>query len=256
MRESLTAATGGYVKREVVAGRDTYSSEQWPGGPSFEFAVGTDVRHRETLADGTVALDVTGTRVSPGFQVYSPWRGGGLYYTSLAFDSGGTCFGQPVTGFSFLDQSYLAHGDYWNDSRVWNEIQIVWGVFCNTYDNGDTEFGHLSWGAGDFRFISVAGQDGTTSLTREGISVDVAFGADGFATKAVCSGGGEDWVFETFGNGGMVDASAARLGWRGHVGACRRDGDDRVAVKSLAWVEIFPDRLGAAQAAEAAGGFE
>jgi hypothetical protein len=250
MRESLHAATGGYVSRDLVDGRDSYSSQQWPGGPSFEFAVGPDVRHREVLADGTVALDIAGDRIGPGFHVYSPWRGGGLYYTSLAYDAAGEFFGTPVSGFALLDQSYLAHGEYWNDSRVWNEIQIVWGVFCNRYADGDADFGHFSWGAGGFRFISVAGPLGTKALTREGVTVKVDFRADGFADEARIAAGDEEWVFTTFDNGAMVDASAARPGWRGHVGSCRRAGDDRVMTKSLGWVEIFPDRLASAQDAE------
>lgn len=242
MPESVRAASGGRVARRLEADHDVYEGEQYPGGAAFTFRSGEHVSWEESDGDRTF-LRLEGDLLAPGFHVHTPWRGGGMYYTSLCWRVEGEMFGEPVSGFALLDQSYLPHGAYWNDSPVWNRLQRAWSVFANAYADGTVEFGHLSHGADGFSFGVISDAEGPILDVRDEVAVDLDWGDDGFARRVDHHLGGQTWSFALADEGAMVDASAARPGWRGHVGTIRRSDDHRELVAGFGWQELFPDRL-------------
>jgi len=246
MPESFRAAHGGTVTRRLTPEGDLYQGSPHPGGPWFNFLSGPRLQWQES--DSTARfLDLAGDLAGPGFHVHAPWRQGeslgGVYYTSLCWRVEGRMFGEDVTGFALLDQSYLPHGVYWNDSPVWNHYQVIWSVFANAYDDGSVEFGHFSVGADNFRFGVVSDAEGPVLDVRDDATAEVEWGDDGFANRVDYRIGSEHWVYDHAPDGSMVDASAARPGWKGHVGTIRRADERRTAVAGFGWQEVFPDRL-------------
>lgn len=246
MPESFRAASGGTVKRALTNDGDLYEGGPFPGGPSFRFLSGPHVDWEESDGERTF-LRLSGDLAGPGFHVHAPWREGdelgGVYYTSLCWRVGGEMFGEEVTGFALLDQSYLPHGVYWNDSPVWNRYQVIWSVFANAFEDGSVEFGHFSVGADNFRFGVVSDVNGPVLDVRDDVEAEVTFGEDEFAQQVRYRIGDTRWVYEHAPDGSMVDASTARPGWKGHVGTILREDETRTPVAGFGWQEIFPDRL-------------
>lgn len=246
MPESLRAAQGGTVRRQLTEDGDLYESVGPAGTASFRFLAGPRLDWEES--DGSrLFLRLSGELAAPGFHVHAPWRDGeelgGVYYTSLCWRVEGEMFGEAVSGFALLDQSYLPHGVYWNDSPVWNRYQVIWSVFANAFDDGSVEFGHFSVGADNFRFGVVSDASGPVVEVRDDVDAEVTWGDDGFASRVDYRIGDSRWTYQHDPDGSMVDASAARPGWKGHIGTIRRADDSRTPVAGFGWQEVFPDRL-------------
>lgn len=238
----FTAASGGKVARNLRDGVDFYESSQYPGGPGFTVELGSDHFEWEE-SGGLVRLE--GTIAGPGFHVYTPWPGGGSYYTSLAYRAQGQIMGEEVTGFVGMDQSYLPHGIDWNESPIWNRLQGAWIVFANEYHDGSVEWGHISHGAERFTFATIG--DGTGSLladtTKVSSVVEFSGLSRGFVDRIVYDCDGDAWEFVKEPAGDMLDFSAARPGWFGQVGRVGRVGETRTRRRWWAWQEVFPSRL-------------
>ncbi|WP_183407898.1 hypothetical protein [Nocardioides marmoriginsengisoli] len=251
---SRQASIGGKVERRLEDGYDVTAGGSRARGAHFEVRLGDeDFTWSETGTEGPI-LELSGRLAAPGFQVYVPWRTaadeagrtgepGALYYTSTAYLAEGTMFGEKVTGFFAVDQSYLPHGVDWNNSAIWNRLQGGWNVFANEYDDGTVEWGHMSIGADRFRFAAVASQDGPVVDSRS-VEASIEWRDEEFVDRIVFDvGDGRPWEFVTDANGEMVEFSAARPGWSGHAGVLRRVDEQRRIVRHWAWQEVFPSRV-------------
>lgn len=251
---SQQASIGGKVARRLEDGYDVTAGGSASRGAHFEVRLGDqDFTWSESGTEGPI-LELSGRLAAPGFQVYVPWRNaedeagatgepGALYYTSTAYLAEGTMFGEKVTGFFAVDQSYLPHGVDWNNSAVWNRLQGGWNVFANEYDDGTVEWGHMSIGADQFRFAAVASHDGPVVDSLQ-VEAAIQWRDEEFVDRIVFEvGDGGPWEFVTDANGQMIEFSAARPGWSGHAGVLRRVGETRQIVRHWAWQEVFPDRV-------------
>ncbi len=140
-RRSAQASIGGTVRRDFVDGYDVTAGGS-ARAANFEVRLGdSDFTWQEQGTEGPL-LDIRGGIAAPGFHVYVPWRNGpaeagtigepgALYYTSTPYFAEGTMFGERVTGFFAVDQSYLPHGVDWNNSAIWMRLQGV-GTFSRT----------------------------------------------------------------------------------------------------------------------------
>lgn len=250
---SAHASIGGKVRREFFEGYDVTAGGS-PRGANFDVRLGdSDFTWQENGTQGAL-LDIRGTIAAPGFHVYVPWRTapdeagtlgepGALYYTSTPYFAEGKMFGEPVTGFFAVDQSYLPHGVDWNNSAIWMRLQGGWNVFANEYTDGSVEWGHMSIGADRFRFAAVASSNGTLVDSRT-VDATIDWHDDEFVDRIIFDvGDGQPWEFVTDANGQMVEFSAARPGWSGHAGVLRRVGETRTLKRHWAWQEVFPSRV-------------
>jgi len=251
---SSQASIGGKVDRRLEGGYDVTAGGSAARGAHFEVRLGAaDFTWVETGTAGPI-MELSGHLAAPGFQVYVPWRNaegeagetgkpGALFYTSTAYLAEGTMFGEPVTGFFAVDQSYLPHGVDWNNSAIWNRLQGGWNVFANEYADGTVEWGHMSIGADRFRFAAVANQNQTVVDSLE-VEATLTWRDENFVERIQFDvGDGVPWEFVTDPNGQMVEFSAARPGWSGHAGVIRRVGEQREIVRHWAWQEVFPARV-------------
>ncbi|KZS61295.1 hypothetical protein A4G26_11165 [Mycobacterium kansasii] len=252
-RRSAQACIGGKVRRDFVDGYDLTAGGS-ARGANFEVRLGdSDCTWQEQGTEGPL-LDIHGGLAAPGFHVYVPWRNGpgeagtigepgALYYTSTPYFAEGTMFGEPVTGFFAVDQSYLPHGVDWNNSAIWMRLQGGWNVFANEYADGSVEWGHMSIGADRFRFAAVASSDAILVDSRS-VDAEIDWRDDEFVDRITFDvGDGQPWEFVTDPNGQMVEFSAARPGWSGHAGLLRRVGETRTLNRHWAWQEVFPSRV-------------
>lgn len=250
---SKQASIGGKVGRNLVDGYDVTTGGS-SRGANFEVRLGgDDFTWTEHGTEGQI-LDIRGTLAAPGFHVYVPWRTaedeagptgepGALYYTSTPYFAEGTMFGEPVTGFFAVDQSYLPHGVDWNNSAIWNRLQGGWNVFANEYTDGSVEWGHMSIGTDRFRFAAVASSAGTIVDSHD-VKAKIDWHDPEFVDRITFDvGDGQPWEFVTDPNGQMVEFSAARPGWSGHAGVLRRVGETRELKRHWAWQEVFPSRV-------------
>ncbi len=242
-------AHGGRVLRRLKDNYDEYSGIEGPGRPRFKLQLGRDVFSWEE----SDVLSIRGKRIAPGWHLYTPWREesgngvqGGVYYTSVCYTADGEIFGEKVSGFFIIDQSYLPHGVDWNDddNLVWARLQRAWAVFANEYEDGAMEWGHFAWGADYFKFGVVTGNKKDLIVESLDVNLTTEWGDGGYVSRLIYDlGGKEQWEFIADPNGGFIDLSAWTRIWRGQSGLVQRVGESRKPVRWMAWQEVFPDRL-------------
>jgi hypothetical protein len=243
-------AHGGRVLRRLLDDCDEYTGIEAPGRPRFKLKLGRD----EFSWVESDVLSIEGKRIAPGWHLYVPWREGGgsgpqggVYYTSICYTADGEILGEKASGFFILDQSYLPHGVDWNDpdNLVWSHLQRAWVVFANGYDDGTFEWGHFSWGTERFTFGVVSGNKNERIVESLDVDLTTEWSGDGYASRLLYDfGGGERWEFIADPEGRFIDFSAwNKMIWRGQAGLVQREGETRSPVRSMAWQEIFPDRL-------------
>lgn len=252
-RRSGQASIGGKVRRDFVDGYDVTAGGS-AHGANFEVRLGDRDFAWQEYGTEWALLDIRGGLAAPGFHVYVPWRNaageagtigepGALYYTSTPYFADGTMFGEAVTGFFAVDQSYLPHGVDWNNSAIWMRLQGGWNVFANEYTDGSVEWGHMSIGADRFRFAAVASSE-VTLVNSLSVDAKIDWRDHEFVDKITFDvGHGQLWEFVTDPNGRMIEFSAARPGWSGHAGVLRRVGETRPLNRHWAWQEVFPSRV-------------
>ncbi len=240
---------GGRVLRRLKNGYDEYVGVEGPGNrPGFKLRMGDDDFYWEEKG----ILRLQGKRTLPGWHVYVPWREekgtgqqGGLYYTSVCYTADGEIFGEKISGFYIIDQSYLPQGIDWNDfeNLIWGYYQQAWAVWANEYEDGTMEWGHFSWGADRFKFGTVINSDGMIVDSHHS-ELKTEWADNGYVRRLIYDFGGNDqWEFITAPNGRFVEFSDWSRVWRGHSGVVQRVGETRKPLRWMGWQEVFPKRL-------------
>lgn len=88
--------------------------------------------------------DLAGPSVGLGAQFYSASRERPLFYASTCHWVTGTVQGRQVAGPLWLDNAYWVHGLEWKEYGYFNELQVMWLIFANAFDDGTFEWGATS----------------------------------------------------------------------------------------------------------------
>jgi hypothetical protein len=194
-------------------------------------------------------LDLAGQSVGLGVQFYAASRTHPMLYTSMCHWVRGTMQGRDVAGPLWFDNSYWVHGLEWKEYGYFNELQIMWHVFCNRFDDGTFEWGHLVMGRDGFTPGVVVSGDSVVAATPD---LRAKFGmADtseggGWPETATFDLGDVQYEFDGPATGRMTEFSASRwANYRAQLGRTRQVGDTRTLVDGLTWLEGFADRVAA-----------
>jgi len=190
-------------------------------------------------------LALEGVSAGLGMQYFIPSLDRPLLYTSTCFWMEGDFQGNQVSGPIWFDNAFWNHGLEWKEYGYFLDHQIMWHVFCNKFDDGSFEWGHLVSGRNGFSPGVVIQSSGEVELTSD---TDAWFDLDeaGWPTEATFQVGDATYRMEAPKQGRMTQFSESRwAGYRAQLGQSRRDGDERVLVDGLTWNEGFPvDRVG------------
>lgn len=196
-------------------------------------------RERLVYSEGDI-LALEGESAGLGMQFFIPSLDRPLLYTSTCFWMRGTIQGQQVEGPIWFDNSYWRHGVEWKEYGYFLDKQIMWNVFCNKFDDGSYEWGHLVSGRDGFSPGVVIQSSGEVALTAD---TDAWFDLDETRWPIEATFEVEGATYRTVApvEGRMTEFSESRwAGYRAQVGQTRRDGDTRKLVGGLTWNEGFP----------------
>jgi hypothetical protein len=201
-------------------------------------------RERLAYGEGDI-LALEGESVGLGMQFFIPSLDKPLLYASTCFWVKGNIQGHEVEGPLWFDHSFWRHGVEWKEYGYFLDLQIMWHVFCNKFDDGSYEWGHLVSGRNGFSPGVVIQSNGDVALTSD---TDAWFNLDETAwpTEATFEVEGSTYRMQAPVTGRMTEFSASRwAGYRAQVAQTRRDGDSRTLVAGFTWNEGFPvDRVG------------
>ncbi len=195
-------------------------------------------------------LDLTGRSAGLGAQFYVASREQPLMYTSTCHWMTGTVQGKAIAGPMWFDNSYWIHGLDWKEYGYYNDLQIMWLVFCNAFTDGTFEWGHLIMGRDGFTpGIVVGGDDlvaATPSLTAKfGMTQDIRSGG-AWPESATYDVAGTGYTFDGPHTGRMTQFSESRwANYRAQYGKTSRIGEQRELVDGFTWLEGFADRVAA-----------
>ncbi len=187
--------------------------------------------------------DLRGHSLGPGLQAFFlgdefPW----LYF-SRAFWVTGTILGEPVSGIAGYEHSYWRERAEWKELPYYARQQLAWSLFCNQYEDGSIEWGHIICNRGGVGALMVANEKQALLTTGE---FDSSFRLDneGYVGSATYQADGDGWQFTADSGGHMTQFNTAR--WGGYLaqsGVIRRIGDTRTPTYSFTWLEAFADRI-------------
>jgi hypothetical protein len=135
------------------------------------------------------------------------------------------------------------NGLEWKEYGYFNDLQIMWHVFCNSFTDGSFEWGHLVIGRDGFNPGVVVSGDSVVAATPD---LRAKFGMDAGAwpETATYDLGGVQYEFVGPRTGRMTQFSASRwANYRAQYGGTRQVGDTRGLVDGLTWLEGFADRV-------------
>ncbi|BDB43974.1 MULTISPECIES: hypothetical protein [Mycobacterium] len=188
-------------------------------------------------------LSIEGPSVGNGMQFFVPSFHEPLIYTSTCYWTKGTIQGKTVQGPMWYDNAYWRHGLEWKEYGYFNDLQIMWQVFCNKFDDGTFEWGHLVNGKDGFTPGVVIRGTEVAAMTPT-VSAKFELDSAGWPLAAVYDVAGEKYEFEGPVTGRMTEFSESRwANYRAQYGHLRKVGDDRKLVAGLSWLEGFVDRL-------------
>lgn len=197
-------------------------------------------------------MTLAGRLLGPGTQAYIPSRdgdaAGGLCHTALFYEGQGQLFDEAVSGIVILEQAFSPRGQIVSDSAVRRRFVGGWNGFASVFEDGSTQYGHLTYGTGPFRYANIVDGDRHISCPVESVKAETT--REGLGSRLEYHlANGETWEFVAEANGAMKDmiALAKRLGskaqvHKGHVG---RVGERRRRRNWYSIQEWFPDRLAA-----------
>lgn len=190
-------------------------------------------------------LAMEGESAGLGMQFFIPSLDRPLLYTSTCFWMEGVFQGKQVAGPIWFDNSYWRHGLEWKEYGYFLDKQIMWHVFCNKFEDGTYEWGHLVSGRDGFSpgvVIQSTGEVEATPDTDAWFQLD----DDRWPTEATFQVGESTYRMQGPKTGRMTEFSESRWAdYRAQLGQSRRDGDTRTLVDGLTWNEGFPvDRVG------------
>jgi len=150
-----------------------------------------------------------------------------------------------VTGALWLDNTYWTHGLEWKEYGYFNDLQIAWTVFANSFADGSFEWGHLVMGRDGFTPAIVVDADSIVAMTT---TLDAKFGLDDGAwpESVTYDVAGSSYEFVGLPTGRMTQFSASRwANYRAQYGRVQRVGETRGLVDGFTWLEAFADRIAA-----------
>jgi hypothetical protein len=133
----------------------------------------------------------------------------------------------------------------WKEYGYFNDLQIMWHVFCNSFGDGTFEWGHLVLGRDGFTPGVVVNGDQVVAATP---NLRAKFAMDDGAWPETATFDLGDVQYEFVGphTGRMTEFSASRwANYRAQLGRTRQVGDTRSLVDGLTWLEGFADRVAA-----------
>ncbi|NMH98197.1 hypothetical protein [Pseudonocardia acidicola] len=197
---------------------------------------------RLTYDEGDI-LQLEGESAGNGVQFFVPSRKLPLLYTSTCYWMTGEFQGKRVQGPIWFDNGYWRHGMEWKEYGYFNDLQIMWGVFCNKFADGGYEWGHLVMGREGFTPGVVVEGDQVAAMTP---TLDARFDMDGddWPNSATYDVAGTQYEFVGPQTGRMTEFSESRwANYRAQYGQIRRIGDERELVDGLTWLEGFGNRV-------------
>ncbi|QSE92093.1 hypothetical protein JWS13_27390 [Rhodococcus pseudokoreensis] len=200
-------------------------------------------RERLVYNEGDI-LSLEGPSVGRGVQFFIPSLDRPLLYTSTCFWMEGEFQGKHVSGPIWFDNAYWNHGLEWKEYGYFNDFQIMWHVFCNKFDDGSFEWGHLVSGREGFSPGVVVQSTGeVTATSKTDPTFELADGA--WPTKTTWLVDDKTYTFEGPNTGRMTEFSESRwANYRAQLGQTRLDGDTRTLADGLTWNEGFTNRIG------------
>ncbi|MGQ0464213.1 MAG: hypothetical protein ACT4QG_02715 [Sporichthyaceae bacterium] len=198
----------------------------------------------DTLAyDEGDILNLTGSRAGLGVQFYAASREHPLLYASTCYWVEGTMQGRRVSGPIWFDNAYWVNGLEWKEYGYFNDLQIMWHVFCNKFDDGTFEWGHLVVGRDGFNPGIVVGNDDVVAMTPD-LSAKFGMDAGAWPESATYDVNGVGYEFVGPRTGRMTQFSESRwANYRAQYGQTRQIGDSRTLVDGLTWLEGFANRV-------------
>lgn len=197
---------------------------------------------RLSYSEGDI-LRLEGESAGSGVQFFAASREQPLLYSSTCYWMEGEYQGKRVSGPLWYDNAYWRHGLEWKEYGYFNDLQIMWHVFCNKFEDGTYEWGHLVMGRDGFTPGVVVEGDQVVAMTP---SLDARFDmdADDWPTSAVFDAAGQKYEFTGPVSGRMTEFSESRwANYRAQYGQTRKIGDDRKLVDGLTWLEGFAHRV-------------
>lgn len=240
---------GGYLHRHLVD--DAIALDglggTWSGGSSQSYAI--RVGQTGTWQDSGL-LDLTGTLMGPGTQLYLPWRengvSGGTAHCGLFYQVEGSLFGEPVSGTLIVDHIYSPAGQTLHGSPLRRRFLGAWNAFATTFEDGSVQYGQFGYGAGAFRYANIV--DGDRHFSCAVVGVTPEYGPDGMATRLeyrLANGETWEWAIDPRGTLQTMTRAAAAQGanCQVHKGHVSRVGDTRARKNWYSIIEWFPDRI-------------
>lgn len=206
---------------------------------SFHLEVGDD---ELVWAEGELC-DLRGRGLGPGLHFFLPDRAWPFLYISRAFWMEGTVLDESVSGIVLFDHGYWRDRGEWKEQPFYTQRQVAWNVFCNRYEDGTFEWGHIVRGTDGTGACMVASADEPLATTG---TFEAAFTLDDgdYVNSARYRVGDREWEFTGTEAGRMTHFNKARwAGYRAQSGVMRRVGDDRRVTNAFVWLECFADRI-------------
>ena len=191
-----------------------------------------------------------GRLLGPGTQAHIPSRdgeeAGGLCHTAIFYEAEGQLFGEDVSGIVILEQAFSPRGQVLSDSAVRRRFVGGWNGFASVFEDGTSQYGHLTYGRGPFHYANIV--DGDRHIACAVTSVVAETNSDGLGSRLTHQlANGERWEFVAEVNGAMRDmiALATRLGSTAqlHKGHVSHVGERRRRRNWYSIQEWFPERL-------------
>jgi hypothetical protein len=186
-------------------------------------------------------IDITGTTLRPGLQWCLPGRDLGMLYCSQAFACEGSVAGVPVSGFFFLEQTYMPQGAVLyahRDILMGEKSHLTWYSWATEWDDGETEFGHFLVG-NDRLGIGIASNQRALTVCSSSVDAVVTPSADApWSERVDLDVEGERWE--------ILQPAELRILPTSHTenpqqeGLVRRVGERRTPVRWMAWGETVP----------------
>jgi hypothetical protein len=208
-----------------------------PRGKSWRI----EVNERRMLWNEQDSFSLQGTLIWPGLQWYLIARDESTFYASLMFQATGTVLGEPVQGFIFLEQAYMAEGGMLyahRDTLVAKGVETTWYTFATRYEDGSVEAGHFIAGHDRSGFFMLT--DGQQVLHRSSnLKATVIRNADGhWHDRIDLDVDGERWEMISDPRGRLL--STAKMPNPQQEGLVRRVGETRKPLAWCAWGESAP----------------
>jgi hypothetical protein len=218
---------------------DQIRLHSWRGiaGPGFSGLL--DPQGFRLVEEGRIEL--AGRRFGLGMNVYWPQGGEDVYYNSVFYEAEGTILGKKVKGGIIFDQCYGPPGENWQTLRFFSEVEIAWVGGFTFYEDGEKEGIHAAFGKGDWGWLFATSGDRITALSRF-VKGEIELDRDQYPQRVVyktLEAGDWEWIAEPACQ--LNKGQNLPLHWV--EGCIRRIGEKRGIVRSMGWMEVFPDRI-------------